>query len=233
MLEETMTDHEKELSVKSKSGLRVSDGRREIVVCDTNILVYKAFDEIGISPSHSSRKIDSAIKKFGQLASKGNRMLMPKSVEKELKPVCERKLEEEDLDEEEKNRVRDGIKKYTKKYSPEDLPVGTPIEGEEDYLKQVRSFYRSYPDKLSEITQKKINNKPEKKHEILLERGEIFPTRGPTPSEGDIRLLAECIRMNRLPIPRIWHISLLSNDSDFLWFTTEIEREFGIKIHNI
>ncbi len=72
---------------------------------------------------------------------------------------------------------------------------------EKEYLKRARNFYRSYPDKLHKITEKKINKNPEKKHEILLKRAETVPSKGATPGEGDIRLLAECIRLSETPIP--------------------------------
>ncbi|KXB08089.1 hypothetical protein AKJ56_01885 [candidate division MSBL1 archaeon SCGC-AAA382N08] len=148
--------------------------------------------------------------------------------------MCERKLEEEgNFSEGKKNRVRERVGRYMEKYGTDDLLVEAPIGEREEYLKRARNFYRSYPDKLHKITEKKINKNPEKKHEILLKRAETVPSKGATPGEGDIRLLAECIRLSETPIPGVWRISLLSNDSDFLWFSSDIEREFGIKIHDI
>ncbi|MEA1905011.1 MAG: hypothetical protein U9M97_03925 [Candidatus Hadarchaeota archaeon] len=54
---------------------------------------------------------------------------------------------------------------------------------------------------------------------------------GNMPEETDIRLLAECIKLNDLCIPRIWRISLFSDDADFKRFSDEIEGEFNIRVY--
>lgn len=153
--------------------------------------------------------------------------------ERELEPVCEREIEGYDLSEEEKKRVRKRVERYEEKYGANNLPVEGSVGEVGDFMDWARKFYRSYPDKLREITDEKIKSNRERKYEILLKRGEISSDGKVTPGEGDVRILAECIRLSETPIHGVWGVSILSNDSDFLRFSSEIEREFGIKVHDI
>lgn len=94
-----------------------------------------------------------------------------------------------------------------------------------DYEKNINfvdSFYMKYPEKLAEITKKKINRKS---NDYIQKKLSERPNN--LPEETDRRLLSQAIELKRLPDSNIY---IFSNDSDFKEFREEIFSEWGISI---
>ncbi|KXA94239.1 hypothetical protein AKJ36_03230 [candidate division MSBL1 archaeon SCGC-AAA259I07] len=234
-LKRSVEEHEDEMSIRFKGRLDLELRGKEIVVCDTNVWVHKLFNGI----DEFSEGNPEIAKQFDMLSGEGNRLLMTETVRGELERLVPGLIKDEELGDGSKKTVRTRLERYVEKYAPKGLVKGSLLNPE--HVDRVRKFYQNHPFKLKRITEEKIERNPGRRNELLLKRvGSASLTRergsegvlgNPMPEENDIRILAECLKLNGLSISGVSKISILSDDSDFKEFSKEIGEEFNIGVH--
>lgn len=91
------------------------------------------------------------------------------------------------------------------------------------YLSKIETFYLQFPQKLFEITQKKlsfIKDIPKKQRKINQRPNNL-------PEYNDLKIFNECLELNDKCNN---HFYIISNDSDFIDFSNEINIHFNISI---
>ena len=230
-VQELVGKNEEKLTVRFKS--MVGFEGLEMVVCDTNVFFSKLIEELELPQPIRGLAREGVVRRFDEFSSQGKRIVLCEVVQRELDSLCHGLFGK--LEPRLKEQAFQKLWEYKKKYKIE-------IQGEKgDWLKKSMKFYQRYPEKLEEITKKKLEVAPDERPHLLRKRtppqidsrlwdlGFGFQS---MPEKADMELLAECLRLNNSCIPGVSRISLFSEDADFKEFTGEIFREFGIKVYS-
>lgn len=236
MMKKLIAENEDRLTVGFKS--KVGFDGVEMVICDTNIFFSKLVEELEFPEPVRNLSVGGGkiAQKFNELSGKGKRMILSKTVERELSSLCHGIFEK--LEAKYRDAAFQKFGEYVRKYGLEE-----PVPSGDGWLRKVMKFYRQCPEKLQKITEKKIEIAPDEKFHLLKKRTTpVLDSRLwdlpalaslPTmPERADMELLAECLKLNDSHIPGVSRISLFSEDADFKEFAEEIFGEFGIKVYS-
>ena len=235
MVKKLVLENEDKLTVGFKS--RTSFDGAELVVCDTNIFFSKLLEELDFPDPIKNLSVGRkrVVQKFNEISGRA-RMVLSRTVEHELKRLCYGILDK--LGDEYREPVTRKLDEYIKRYHM-DIPTG-----DDKWLKKVMEFYQQYPEKLQEITEKKIEVAPDERFRLLKKRTAwplldsrlqdplTLASQHLAPERADMRLLAECLELNNSPIRGVSRISLFSEDADFREFAGEIFTKFGIEVYH-
>lgn len=236
MMKKLVAENEDKVTVGFKS--KVGFDGVEMVICDTNIFFSKLVEELEFPESLRNLSVGGRkiVQKFNELSGKGKRMVLSKTVERELGSLCRGIFEK--LEAKYREAAFQKFGEYVRKYGLEE-----PVPSGDGWLRRVVKFYQQYPEKLQKITEKKIEIVPDERFHLLKKRTTplldsrlwdlpalaSLPT---MPEKADMELLAECLKLNDSHIPGVSRISLFSEDADFKEFGEEIFGEFGIKVYS-
>ena len=232
VVKKMVLENEDRLTVAFKSKTSVEGV--EMVVCDTNVFFSVLLSEVDLPEPLKSMNEggERAAEKFRGLSAKC-KMVMTPTVERELRGLCRGNFEK--LKETQAKPIFQKLEELVEKHGLKEPTV----EGDGWLSKAIR-FYEQYPEKLHEITERKIKMVPHDEVKLLKKRagrpfGDFrlwdYSLSNPLPEMADMKLLAECLKLSNSCIPGVHRISLFSEDSDFREFAGEIFKEFGIRVY--
>lgn len=192
------------------SGARNTNPYDKKLLIDSNVLINNICYDVGKYRINSIKTFDL------ESLSKNNTLMISPSVIEEVKGhieftliqakrFCDKKdyLDYSEVESTLWKRFNDLIEKYKIEVSVTDIEA-------------IKEFYRKYLLELEEIYFEKTQTmKMSKKLRKLAQRPELLP------EEGDMKLLAEAKELEA---------SILSNDKDFVNFSSEIFEEFGVEV---
>ena len=230
-IKEIVEKHDSMLTVNTKSMLDLHS-HKELVIVDSNILIFKVFYDLkGIMNLIDDKRCLKAFERFQEL-SISNFICLTEIVKREISLVWPTLFEAYsqktiNCDKKEiRGQIARRIAKYERKYSMENFAnqEGCLFEKE---LSEVEGFYKRFPYRLKEITVRKIKELSEhEKNKKLLAR-----SYGRLPERSDMQILAHAVRLNKSCIAGVKKIAILTDDSDFVKFSSEIEEQFNVKIY--
>jgi len=232
VVKKMVLENEDRLTVAFKSKTSVEGV--EMVVCDTNVFFSVLLSEVDLPEPLKSMNEggERAAEKFRGLSAKC-KMVMTPTVERELRGLCRGNFEK--LKETQAKPIFQKLEELVEKHGLKEPTV----EGDGWLSKAIR-FYEQYPEKLHEITERKIKMVPHDEVKLLKKRagrpfGDFrlwdYSLSNPLPEMADMKLLAECLKLSNSCITGVHRISLFSEDSDFREFAGEIFKEFGIRVY--
>lgn len=205
----------------------MEDSSNDVVVCDTNTLVFLSMKTARIKKSRSKRdmfslenvdsRVTSAHERFSSCRQRGIETRTTKTALREFNKRAVRRIIDQRcgfLNFAHRAHIIGQVLKKRKDVLSKLLPHISFTESElAGVIKEVTDFY-SEPDKkekLEELSRKK-------RRKSLL------------PEPNDIRILSECILLKR---KESRNITLLTDDGDFTHFTKEIKERFGVGIDRV
>ena len=121
------------------------------------------------------------------------------------------------------NAAKKSMDKACNKYSIES-EISELIKDSGNNLVEVDKFYLQFPDRLKEITGRKINYlKGWMRDRKIRQRVNNLP------EESDRLLLCQAVELSKY---KDESVGILSNDSDFTGFITEISEEFSVEVED-
>ena len=213
------------------------------VICDSNICVYrtlaviepkiyfpvlfitqKYLNEITNTGTSCNLLITDTIKT--ELLDKNDESFI---LFKSIQNFCVNKLHLGRYDSKIQKIIRNAEKsltKFVRKNHINNLPISFNVDYDSQ-IKEIDRFYLQFPERLDEITKKKINYQSTENERIkkLGQRPNNLPER------PDRKILAEAIELKR-QFPEV-NNCILTNDTDFIEFRNEIKNKFGINIEHI
>ena len=230
-IKDVLNEYEHLVSVNTKSQIGFNDFK-ELVICDSNILVFKVFYDLkGVMNILGDDRCERAFDKFRQIA--GNKhMSLTETIMRQISLVWPSLFDiySSELGKDEKEKIKEQIKnrinKYERYYDIKRI-TNAPLLIEEDEFKKIEKFYRKFPDKLKEITDRKTRflNVMDKLKKLKARNNGILPER------SDMYILAQAVKLNKSCINGVNKVSLFSDDGDFCEFSNEIEEDFNVKIY--
>ncbi len=121
------------------------------------------------------------------------------------------------------NAAQKSMDKACNKYSIES-EISELIKNSVNNLTEVDKFYLQFPEKLKNITDRKINNlRGWRRDRKIRQRVNNMP------EESDRLLLCQAVELGKY---KDESIGILSNDSDFTEFITEISKKFSVEVED-
>lgn len=213
------------------------------VICDSNICVYRTLAVI--EPKIYFPVLSITQKYLNEITNTGTscNLLITDTIKTELldkndesfilfksiQNFCVNKLHLGRYDSKIQKIIRNAEKsltKFVRKNHINNLPISFNVDYDSQ-IKEIDKFYLQFPERLDEITKKKINYQSTENERIkkLGQRPNNLPER------PDRKILAEAIELKR-HFPEV-NNCILTNDSDFIEFRNEIKNKFGINIEHI
>ena len=230
-VKEMLDKNESYITINTKSKIDFYDFK-EIVICDSNILVFKVFYDLkGILNILGDDRCERAFDKFRKIAG-NNHISLTGTVIRQISMVWpslfdaySREMSKDDK-EKIKEQIKNRINKYKRYYDIKKI-TEVPLLIKEHEFKKIEYFYGKFPDRLKTITERKIRGLDEAdKLKKLWARND-----GKLPERSDMYILAQAVKLNSLCINGVNRVAIFSDDNDFCEFSNEIEKEFNVKIY--
>ncbi len=199
---------------------RFENPKDMVLALDSNVVISRIFYNVGDFIIHQEGGFD--LEKLGN----NNKFIITKSVADEVKKHMDFRLD----------IIKQTCKNYPK-FNYQEITTSLkkryekiigkyccePVEVSEELIDEINKFYLQYLDKLEEILLQKIQGKyVSQKLRKLAQRKSMLP------EDGDIRLLAEVITLNK---KMDQEVGILTSDKDFTEFVGGIWKEFGVKVY--
>ena len=230
-IKDILDKNESYITINAKSKISFYNFK-EIVICDSNILVFKVFYDLkGILNILGDDRCEKAFDKFRKIAG-NNYISLTSTVMRQISMVWPSLFDaySREMSKDDKEKIKDQIKnrinKYERYYDIKKITSASLLIKEHEF-KKIEYFYRKFPDRLKAITERKIRGLNEAdKLKKLWARSD-----GKLPERSDMYILAQAVKLNTLCINGINRIAIFSDDNDFCEFLNEIEEELNVKIY--
>ncbi len=232
-IKDILDNNEDHISVNTKSSLIFDFWLKELIICDSNILIFKVFYDLkGIMNILEDQRCQRAFDRFQEL-TRNNFITLTDTIKKQVELVWlslfdtyKPKIRHNEMIV--KGQIIRRIEKYKRYYAIKNL-FNKPLVISAKELEEVEDFYKKYPDRLKEITERKISSLSESDKTKKL----MLRSNGELPEKSDMYILAQAIKLNNSNIKGIKKIAIFSDDNDFCDFSNEIEERFNVKIYSL